>query len=401
MRQLRIKSTQCRTQRIIRQCQNEYNLFNEEKRSFRPGWIDETTQVYKSPVDRSFTYRSSQELDTYVYVGDHGIYSGGGYVYELRGSLPDLQSNLSQLHQLGWIDGQTRAVIIQISLYNPNAQLFTSVTLLTEFLSTGGITPQSRFEPFGFRSFSSSSLQIFCIFFYIIFILYFMFMEIRSCFHLKLTYFKQFWSYVDVGIIACSCTAIGIYVWRYQEFNRIGKLFKQSNGHVYINFQFAVYVDGILTYLFAFCCFFGTIKFLHVCRVNQHLSLFSQTLENASKKLISFCFMFSIIFLAFVCLFYSLFVSQILACSSLLKTAQMLFEMTLLKFDSTNFIQASPFLGPFCFSVFIFFVVFICLSVFISIINDTFRQVRENVKNDEDIFSYTVQKFLRWTGMII
>ena len=92
----------------------------------------------------------SKDLDTYIYVGDHGSYGGGGYVYEFRGRLSDLQSNLSQLHQLEWIDSQTRAVIIQLTLYNPNVQLFTSLTFLAEFLSSSGVYPTSRFEPMNF-----------------------------------------------------------------------------------------------------------------------------------------------------------------------------------------------------------------------------------------------------------
>jgi hypothetical protein len=152
MRQLRIKSDLCSVQTIRSTCVYDYNLFNEEKRSFAPGWINETIEEYSSSISKAFEYKSSDELDTYVYVGDHGSYSGNGYVYEFRGRLSDLQSNLSQLHQLGWIDNQTRAVIIQLSLYNPNVELFTSVTLLTEFLSTGGIYPEARFEPFNFYS---------------------------------------------------------------------------------------------------------------------------------------------------------------------------------------------------------------------------------------------------------
>jgi hypothetical protein len=55
-----------------------------------------------------------------------------------------------KLHKYGWIDNQTRAVIIQFTLYNPNAQLFTSATFLIECLSTGGIYHQARFEPMQF-----------------------------------------------------------------------------------------------------------------------------------------------------------------------------------------------------------------------------------------------------------
>jgi len=153
MRQLRIKSHSCPNQQFINisTCQTDYSLSNEEKYSFQPAWmINQTTQKYSLTIQQSFQYKSNDVLDTFVYIGEHGKYSGNGYVYEFRGRLSDLRSNLSELHKLGWIDTKTRAVFIQLSLYNPNVQLFTSVTFLIEFLSTGGISPQARFEPINF-----------------------------------------------------------------------------------------------------------------------------------------------------------------------------------------------------------------------------------------------------------
>jgi hypothetical protein len=134
----------------------DYNRFNEEQRSFSPRWIDDRQQLNTSndtrSIRRAFQYRSSAELDTYWYVGDHAEYAGGRYVYDFRGPLSQLQGNLSEMHRLGWIDEQTRAMIIQISLYNPNIQMFTSVTLLVEFLSTGSLIATSRFEPMDLHS---------------------------------------------------------------------------------------------------------------------------------------------------------------------------------------------------------------------------------------------------------
>ncbi len=40
------------------------------------------------------------------------------------------------IHQLNWIDNQTRVVIFQLSLYNPNVGLFISVTFLIGFNQT-------------------------------------------------------------------------------------------------------------------------------------------------------------------------------------------------------------------------------------------------------------------------
>ncbi len=234
-----------------------------------------------------------------------------------------------------------------------------------------------------------------------IMIIYFMWIEIRLLFELKWNYFYQFWSFIEAGIIGCSWTSVGIYIWRYKECKRIGKLFEETNGYVYVNLQLASYVNDILTFLFAFCCFFGTIKFLRLCRFSQRLNLFIQTLEYAGKELISFAMMFSIVYMSFVCLFYLLFVSKLGSCSSLLGTSQMVFEMASMKFDTHELSGAAAFLGPFCFSLFIILVVFVCMSMFISIINQNFRRARKNVndKNNQEIFSFMLNKFQRWTGI--
>ena len=145
--------------------------------------------------------------------------------------------------------------------------------------------------------------------------------------------------------------------------------------------------------------FFGTVKLIRLCRFNSRLYLFIQTIANAGKELISFSFMFFIVFFAFICLFYFLFHSKLWSCSSLFQTSIMLFEMTLMKFDAYEITDAAAFLGPFCFSLFILLVVFVCLSMFITIINDSFRQARENGnKNDQEIYSFMLKRFLRWTG---
>ncbi|CAF3735281.1 unnamed protein product, partial [Adineta steineri] len=399
IRQLRVKSELCSDRRIISICEDSYSFSNEETELFQPGWTtNATTEEFSSSVLKAFNYSTSDELDTYSYVGEFGTYRGGGYVYEFRGPLSDMKTNLSALHQLDWMDEKTRAVFIQLTLYNPSIQLLTAVTLLAEFLPTGGIYTTARFEPINFYTFTSI-LQLVCTIFYIFFITYFMIIEIQLIFELQLKYFHQFWSIIQLGIIGCSLGSIGVYFWRFQETNRISQLFEQTNGYIYINLQLAVYVNDILTFLLGYCCFFSTIKCLQLLRFNQQISLFAETLKYCAKALISFSIMFAIVFMSFLSLFYLLFVSKLSSCSSLLTTAQMLFEMTLIKCDASEISGADAFLGPFCFTLFIFLVVFVCLSMFLSIINDSFRHAKQNQKEDPIILSFMLKKFLRWTGL--
>lgn len=138
---------------VAKSCEAEYSFYNEEKNSYYPGWTSlynasaAPWNNYSSAIQKAFLYNTSSSLDTYSYIGEHGTYGGGGYVYEFRGKMNDMITNISSLRQLSWIDVQTRAVIIQLSLYNPNANLFAFVTILAEFLPTGGVYPTARFEP--------------------------------------------------------------------------------------------------------------------------------------------------------------------------------------------------------------------------------------------------------------
>ena len=245
-----------------------------------------------------------------------------------------------------------------------------------------------------------SIFQIVCAIIYLTFITYFLAMEIHSLIRLKKAYFFQFWPYIELGVIVCSWTSVGIHFLRRVESTRILKVFRQTNGDVYVNFQLMAYINDLFTFLIAFCCFFGTLKLLRLCRYNRRLALLANTLKRASPELLSFSCMFSIIFMAFMALFYLQFVSQVWECATLLHTAQMLFEMLLLKFDTTEFVRAQPLLGPIYFALFILFIVFVCINMFVSIINDNFRVVRDDVHkvddDDQDLFITTLTKLQRW-----
>ena len=226
--------------------------------------------------------------------------------------------------------------------------------------------------------------------------------EIRLLLDQKWMYFRGMWSYVNWGIIVCSWLGVGIYVWRNREMSRIGDLFKKTNGDAYINLQFAAYMNDLLTFVLGFCCFFATIKLLRFSRYSRSLCLFGDTLHHASRDLFCFTLSFLMMFVGFLFLFYLLFMSKIWACSSPLHTAQMLFEMILLKFDISDMSSLDAFLGPFSFALFILFVVFIGITMFISIISNSARQVRRSVQlnqnDDREMLGFIWHRFQRWTG---
>jgi hypothetical protein len=218
-------------------------------------------------------------------------------------------------------------------------------------------------------------------------------------------YWRSIWSYVDMTIIACTCACVGIFIWRYNESKRIANIFRETNGYVYVNLQVAIYVNDVLTCVLAVVCFLASVKFLRLARFHRHLSMFIQTLHEAGKDLLCFLIMFIIVFVAFLILFYLLFSDKMITCASLLHTAQMLFEMILMKFDANELSQSAPVLGPIAFSCFMFLVVFCCLTMFIAIISDTFRLVRQRSKShphaDHQVFAHIFAKLRSYFGEFV
>jgi polycystin 1L2 len=244
-----------------------------------------------------------------------------------------------------------------------------------------------------------STMQLVCGVVYLLWIVYFMVVEVRLMVKMRLSYWRRCWSYVDLGLIVCAWAYVGVSVWRYMEVRRISDLFATTNGYAYVNLQLCSAISDVLTFLLAWSSYFGTVRCLRLCQYHSRLSMFTATLAHASSKLISFAIMFAIVFVSFLCLFYFLFASSMASCATLLRTAATLFEMSLLKFDAQQLSGAASFLGPFCLTLFVVLVVFVCVSMFVSIITHSFQHVREHAnKTSGDLFHLLWQQLLRWTG---
>lgn len=84
--------------------------------------------------------------------------------------------------------------------------------------------------------------------------------------------------------------------------------------------------------------------------------------------------------------------------SSLLRTSEMLFETILMRVDVNDLIASDSILGPICFSLFIFSIIFPCSNIFISIFTDSFRFVSKQAIDHENLLLFMKKQFLSWMG---
>jgi polycystin 1L2 len=387
----------------------DYNFFNEDKKNYSYSWSANSslalhTNSSMDRVNKAFQYRSAESLNGYPIMGEYNMYWGGGYVYEMRGNILELQANLSALRSLDWIDRQTRAVFVEFSTYNPNINMFGVCEFLLEFLASGNIVLSRRIDAVdlltrysGFALFS-----LVCDIFYIVLVVYYMYQELRSlCKIGARKYFTEFWSILEWLLIGFSWAAVAMYAYRIYSANDVLNFFKKTNGYAYYKMQGVAIWDNNLRYCLSFCAALGTLKFLKLLRFDKRISFFASTMKHSSRELMAFGTVALVIGFAFIQLFYLLFNSSY-DYSTFSRAITTCFQILLGKFSLDGLIQANNILGPLIFALYNIFTVFILLNMFISIIADTFAAVRldASLQNDDyQLVDFIIKKLKNWTGI--
>ena len=384
----------------------DYSVMYEEKDSFAPEWQDilsfglYSTGFGDSPnVLKSFEHTKSDDMDSYPFFGKYDEYRGGGYVFKMKGNSADLVNNLTLLQSLNWIDRQTRAIFIEFSLFNPNINLFCYCNFLFEILPTGNLVLSSQFSPINLLDISKNnfvSFRVICNLIYLIFIGVIMFKEVRLMMKEKWKYFLQFWNYIELVVIAFSWAALSMYLYRMYAAYKILDAFKNSNSE-YINLQYTSYCNDLLGMCFGFCAACGTLRFLKLLRFNQKIIVYMVAFKNCARELLSFGFIFMIIWMAFVQIMYLIFNENSPQFSTVVKTMETCFQMVLGKFEVDVMIKSNALFGTALFVLYNLVVVCVLMSMFLTIIADNYSEIAkdENLsleEEDPDLFEYLKEK---------
>ncbi|KAK7111823.1 hypothetical protein V1264_011390 [Littorina saxatilis] len=408
MRQVRIRPSLCemdeRMLEVVRECNIEYEISGQEEATFDKGWVPRTDNSTVNDTDPWYTYTDSDTLNSYPYWGKLAMYSGGGYVVPLKGSKTDLKALMNKLEGQEWIDRYTRAVFVEFTTYNAQVNLFGIANILAEFHPTGGVVQSYRFEPAMLLPYMTQAMlfQLVCEGVYCLFIIFFIIRLLKAFIKEKLAFFKGFWNLVDMGIISMSIGAIVIYFYRLFETNKLTSRFKETNGLEYIKFQYVGYWNEIFTYMIGWTVFFATLKFMRLLRFNKRMSLLASTLRNGARSLLHFSVIFWIVFLAFAMLFFLSFMTVDIKYSSFIGSVVSGILMMMGKFDIYQLTMAEPVLTQIFVFLFVLSVTFIIVNMFVSILNETFSAVRDDINkqsNDYEIVSFMIGRFRRFTGL--
>nr|AKN21727.1 PKD2-1 [Schmidtea mediterranea] len=386
IRQLRIGSNTCQIPSFFKNsmsnCYGDYSFSNLNKSDF--GISNSTAWSYTPP---NSTYSSS-------FSATFATYDDGGFIQVLSRNSLETISILSNLQNNLWLDHGTRAVFIDLTVYNANVNLYCVIKLIFEFPPTGGIIPSSQFRTLKLIRYETGYdfFILFCeivVIFYVIYYFIEEFIEIKKN---KLSYFKKIWNVVDVLMIIMSFISIAINVYRVLSTNKVVKQLV-NNQNNYVDFTFFANWNKYFNDAVSITTFFGAVKIFKYISFNKTMNQLTDTLSNSIREMMGFAVMFFIVFFAFAGWGYLQFGSQIVDFCRFQDSVFTLFRLVLGDFNFMALVQANSFIGPVYFLCYVFFVFFVLMNMFVAIIADSYEVVKEKLMQSKDEFQIT--KFLK------
>ena len=384
-------------------CSGSRGIDIEETRNYCSGWLINGT-IGTSPASCSFgefTYKTEEEVKTFSYTGRLSYYSGGGYLFRLSGPQSEVIKRMDQLQQANWIDKQTRAVILEFSVYNPNINLFAVCTITAEFNEGGGIMPKWRVDPISLikgTDFSDFVMYACEVIFAVVTIIN----SLRELWEIKkqkCNYFVNYWNLAEICILLVSYLTIGAYFYKEILTQEALNVFNETYGNGYVRMDYAANMQQYYVILIAFICFFSTIKLIKLLQFNNRMNVLALTIKGCWDDLSIFFITFFIIFFAFTVLFWLMFSRYLLDFATLYRAFETSFKMMLGKFDYESMKAANP-ISPVLFFVFSVSNSMILINMMLTIIIQAFDAIKKDLQNKEnkyDVIDFVWTKFKHLT----
>lgn len=335
--------------------------------------------------------------------GSIALYSGGGYVGDL-GKYPAASYKLiNELVKHNWFDSHTRAIFLELTVYNAQVNLFAICNFVVEFLPTNGIVHYYSIKVARLYTYggSTESFKIACQFFVLFFLVLFVYREGKNIYREKRKYFKAFWNWVELVMILLVLSTISIYFSRMILVNSaVSKI--HSNPGKFVSFNKVAKWDDMMQSVMSFLVMVSCIKSIRLLSFNKTISLLASTLKGSAKPLSAFSTVFFVFYFAYVIFGFIIFVNYLEDFKSFVSSMESTIGLLLGSFEFEEIRQAHPIIGPFYFITLMLFGVMYILNVFLTIVMDVYADVKRDLSmqsNEYEIVDFMIGRFKRFVGM--
>lgn len=352
--------------------------------------IDESRDAFGPSLQFAYRARPPQASENSRLLRPQSPFPAGGFFERLNMSASGeagfrvaLRARLAALREAGWIDEQTRAVFVDLTLLNPSTTFFTAVRHFFLVEASGGVTPQAFYRVHRFFQYENSvDWALFALEAVLyLFVLYFLCEELHEAWTMRLSYLASGWNLLDllnIGLFVATLVLRTI-----GDFVAVDLRAALADGERYVDFQPLAYTQNQALNCTAFNAVLCWIKVFKYLGASASMSQLTRVLSRAAKNLAIFALMFMIVYAGFAIGFYLGFSTSAQEYSSLAASLLALFRTILGDFDFETLRTENTWLAPSMFALYVVLVGLILMAFFQALILDAYTRTCEEIEAAE------------------
>ena len=381
-------------QNIVISCFDFYSPTKEEKGS----WIDLRKMNGSSVLcPENWEYNADRRFGGFDSWGRFAVYSGGGYIANLGYNKLTAKRIINDLKENHWVDRQTRAVLVEFSLYNPPSNLLAVMTYYFEVLPSGfagtfksyGILPLSATN-----SLAQSTYLLFVLLFGILLVCFFVVQCIKLC-RQKRSYFKSMWNLLDMLQILTASSAM---LLRWMRTKVATKTFEQlkENPYLPVSFHRVLLLFEFEEVAICVTTVIATLRLLKCFYFNPKIIVFTLTLRRLLKPIASFFMVFLITAMAHALLGFTAFGSSVDMFAQVHDGISFQFLMLLGQpFPVDKLKETNPIIGSLFFFTFFCSTSVIILNMFLAVINEYYTTSNADREGEDyELAQFIIKRIL-------
>ncbi|XP_037062148.1 LOW QUALITY PROTEIN: polycystic kidney disease protein 1-like 3 [Peromyscus leucopus] len=368
----------------------------EDRENYGVGWVPPDTNI--TETDSIWHYQNQESLGGYPTQGEFATYSGGGYIVRLGRNSSAAARVLQHLEQRHWLDHCTKALFVELTVFNANVNLLCAVTLILESNSVGTFFTSLRLDLTSLRSSERGFAWIISQITYYLLVCYYAFKQ--GC-RLK----QQGWGFLtrkrnllDTSIILISFSILGLNMQRLSLLHENMLQYRRDRDR-FISFSEALKVNAAVTHLMGFLVLLVTVQLWDLLRQNAQLQVISKTLNKAWDEVVGFLLIIIILLSSYAMTFNLLFGWSISDYQSFFSSTVTVVGLLTGISNHKEVIALYPVLGSFLVLTSIILMGLVIINLFVSAILIVFGKERKALEKEATLTDMLLQKLSSLLGI--
>ncbi|XP_066846387.1 polycystin family receptor for egg jelly [Anser cygnoides] len=362
-------------------CLHKYGRDTEEKGDYAGSWSKISNQsVSKDASSRlGFTYQPNRTPWSYYSFGNLHTYKSGGYTFYFfpEEGRHNSTTRLDLLQKSHWIDEDTWALIIELTTFNSDVQLFCSISVIFELSHLGIIKPSLSVRSFAlpiFHQQTKGQQLLFVVFvaFLFIYIGDGLYIIVRGKKNTKTPS-----NLINFGLVSTFLLFVLLRVLKFKMGADIVK-FYLLHPNDFIPFHAVCHLDQILRITMGFLAFLVVLRTLKYSQFFYDVHLAQRSIMTALPVIFSMALVLVVYLFVFMAFGYLVFGQHDDNYNSMIRSAQTIFSYSVLAFRDTDF-YSNRLLGGLFLASFMFVMICLFINLFQAVIISTYRDMKQPV----------------------